>query len=168
MRIRGVLVAVLCFIALLAMSARLAVAQSVTCSSDDGRRHYCGIDTRGGVSMVRQRSDARCQQGYSWGYDRRGVWVDHGCRADFVASRGNGYGPGGVNGRPGWNNGRGGQSLTCSSDDGRRHYCTANTRGNVQMVRQRSDARCQQGYSWGYDRRGVWVDHGCRADFLVR
>lgn len=131
-------------------------AQSITCSSDDGNRHYCSADTRGGVQMVNQRSDARCQQGYSWGYDQRGIWVDHGCRADFAVSSWNGAGPGV------------GQSITCSSDDGNRHYCSANTRRGVQMVKQRSDARCQQGYSWGYDQRGIWVDHGCRADFITQ
>ena len=50
--------------------------------------------------MVRQRSDARCQQGYSWGYDGRGIWVDRGCRADFSINTyrpgGPGYGPGGA------------------------------------------------------------------------
>ena len=34
-------------------------------------------------------------------------------------------------------------------------------------MKQRSDSSCRQGYSWGYDRRGIWVDHGCRADFQV-
>ena len=62
---------------------------------------------------------------------------------------------------------RAGRVITCSSDDGGRKYCPANTRGGVSMVRQRSDARCQQGYSWGYDQRGIWVDRGCRADFSV-
>jgi hypothetical protein len=36
------------------------------------------------------------------------------------------------------------------------------------MINQRSGSRCEQGYSWGYDRRGIWVDHGCRADFAIR
>jgi hypothetical protein len=129
--------------------------QSITCSSDDGGRHTCPVDTRGGVQMTNQRSGSGCQQGYSWGYDANGIWVDHGCRADFMVNSWNGPGNGGV------------QSLTCSSDDGNRHYCSADTRGGVQMVRQRSDARCQQGYSWGYDQRGIWVDHGCRADFVT-
>ena len=37
----------------------------------------------------------------------------------------------------------------------------------VRLVKQRSDAPCEQGSSWGFDTRGIWVDHGCRADFLV-
>jgi hypothetical protein len=165
MQMRGFLVAVLGVIALMAMTARPATAQQITCSSDNGRRNYCAADTRGGVTMVRQRSGSPCTKGYSWGYDQRGIWVDRGCRADFRINTGYrpggpGYGPG--PGRPG------GQSITCSSDNMRRNYCAADTRRGVQMVRQRSDARCRQGYSWGYDQRGIWVDHGCRADFVVR
>ncbi len=56
-------------------------------------------------------------------------------------------------------------SLTCSSDDGSYHYCRANTQNQVRMTRQISGSACQQGYSWGYDYRGIWVDRGCRAQF---
>lgn len=59
----------------------------VSCSSDDMRRHYCDADTHNGVRLVRQRSDAACRQGSTWGYDRRGIWVDRGCRADFEIGR---------------------------------------------------------------------------------
>jgi DUF3011 family protein len=162
MRIRGFLLVVLGIIALIAMTSRPARAQSITCSSDNGKRNYCAVNTSGGVQMVRQRSGSPCQQGSTWGYDRRGIWVDRGCRADFVVNTGFRPGPPGFGGGPG-----SGQSITCSSDNGRRNYCGANTGGGVSMVRQRSDARCTQGYSWGYDRRGIWVDHGCRADFVV-
>lgn len=47
------------------------------------RRHGCSIDTRDGVLIVRQRSEADCIYGRTWGYDRQGIWVDRGCRADF-------------------------------------------------------------------------------------
>jgi hypothetical protein len=60
-----------------------AFAQIVTCSSDDMGRHFCRANTSGGVQMVRQRSGSACTQNYSWGYDSGGIWVDHGCRADF-------------------------------------------------------------------------------------
>jgi Protein of unknown function (DUF3011) len=129
-------------------------SQTITCSSNNGRRNYCGIDTRGGVGMIRQRSGSPCQQNYSWGYDARGIWVDRGCRADFQVG-GSFVRPGGV------------QTITCSSNNGRRNYCDARTRGGVLMLRQISGALCQQGYSWGYDDRGIWVDRGCRADFQV-
>jgi Protein of unknown function (DUF3011) len=169
MRIRGFLVVVLGIIALMAMAARPARAQSITCSSDNGKRNYCPVNTSGGVRMVRQRSGSPCQQGSTWGYDRRGIWVDRGCRADFVVrSGGGGYRPGRPGG-PGFApGGSGGQSITCSSDNGKRNYCPVNTSGGVRMVRQRSGSPCQQGSTWGYDRRGIWVDRGCRADFVVR
>lgn len=84
MRTRGFLLAVLSTIAAIAMVVPAAKAQNITCSSDNGKRNFCPVDTRGGVRLVRQRSDARCTQNYSWGYDRRGIWVDRGCRADFA------------------------------------------------------------------------------------
>ena len=132
----------------------------VRCSSDDGGRHYCEADTRGDVDMIRQHSDAACTEGYSWGFDNRGIWVDHGCRAEFVAQ---------PNERPEHPGGQGGpvQSLYCASDDGRRNFCPLDVRGGVQLVKQRSGAACQEGYSWGADEHGIWVDHGCRADFVA-
>ena len=64
---------------------------AIACASDDGRRTYCEADTRGGVRLVRQISDSPCQEGSTWGYDRRGIWVDRGCRAEFEVS-GGGFG----------------------------------------------------------------------------
>ncbi|HKX33415.1 MAG TPA: DUF3011 domain-containing protein, partial [Blastocatellia bacterium] len=60
------------------MPAGSYVPQSIYCASDDGRRHYCDADTRGGVRLVNQRSGSPCTYGRSWGYDRRGIWVDRG------------------------------------------------------------------------------------------
>jgi Protein of unknown function (DUF3011)/Ricin-type beta-trefoil lectin domain len=128
-------------------------ASTITCSSDDGRRVHCATDTRGGVRLVRRMSDASCQEGSSWGYDSRSIWVDRGCRAEFEASGG------------GWGGNSG--AITCSSDNGRRVYCSADTRGGVRLVRQISGSRCDQGRTWGYDERGIWVDRGCRGEFDV-
>jgi Protein of unknown function (DUF3011) len=163
MRIRGFLLTALNIVALTAVAAPAAKAQTITCSSDNGRRNYCPADTRGGVRLVQQRSSARCSQGVSWGFDARGIWVDRGCRAVFAINPGRpGAPPGGTGGRPP------AQTISCSSNDGKRNYCPIDTRAGVQLIRQRSDARCTQNYSWGYDRRGIWVDRGCRADFAVR
>ena len=73
---------------MLALSLPLALhAQSgpgsVTCASDDGRRNFCSADTRGGVLIERELSGGACVQGTTWGYNRRGIWVDQGCRAQF-------------------------------------------------------------------------------------
>jgi hypothetical protein len=135
-----------------------AHGQTIYCASDDGHRNYCSADTRGGVQMTKQRSGSACIQGQTWGWDNRGIWVDRGCRAEFVTRGGNG---GSWNG----NNG-GGQSVTCSSDDGRRRSCGMDTRGGVRLTRQISGSACIQGQTWGYDKGGVWVDRGCRAEFV--
>jgi Protein of unknown function (DUF3011) len=82
-------------VAVLVIFGPRSSAQTISCSSDDGRRHYCSADTRGRVRLLQQRSDSPCREGYSWGTDRKGVWVDHGCRADFaVEERRGGWGGG--------------------------------------------------------------------------
>jgi hypothetical protein len=136
--------------------------RQVTCASDDGKRHLCRVDTSRGVQMTNQRSGSPCIQGQTWGYSRSGIWVDRGCRADFYL--GTGFRPGGPGpGGPGK-----GTTITCSSNNGKRNYCAANTSRGVQLTNQRSGSPCIQGQTWGYDGRGIWVDRGCRADFLIR
>lgn len=128
----------------------------LTCASDDGRRHLCPVNTQGGVRMINQRSGSPCIQGSTWGFDRRGIWVDRGCRADFIVGiMRPPVGPPLMT------------TLTCSSNNGRRNYCRANTSGGVRMIQQRSGAPCVQGSTWGFDRGGIWVDRGCRADFAL-
>ena len=147
----------------------------VYCASDDGRRNYCGADTRGGVRLVRQRSDAPCISGRTWGYDRRGIWVDRGCRAEFITGTNRDYGRDrdrdrdrdGDRGR-GRDRDRFVQNFYCESGDGRRHYCAEGARGEVRLIRQRSGSPCIFNRTWGRDQNGVWVDRGCRADFEVR
>ncbi|MEL1266238.1 DUF3011 domain-containing protein [Pseudoxanthomonas putridarboris] len=126
----------------------------VRCESKDGRYRQCAIDTRGGVQLTRQLSSSRCVQGRSWGYDRGGIWVNHGCRAEFRS----GYGGGGS---------IGGQRIRCESDNGRTRTCAVPSRGEVRLVRQLSSARCTEGHSWGRQRDAIWVSRGCRAEFEV-
>lgn len=62
-------------------------------------------------------------------------------------------------------NGRG-AALVCESNNGRRVYCETDMRGREpRLVRQISGSPCRQGETWGWDRRGIWVDRGCRAEF---
>jgi hypothetical protein len=83
-----------------AVSASLActalpvfAAQTISCASSGYRYTYCRVDTDNEVRLERQRSSTECRQGYSWGYDRHGVWVDRGCAADFrVGHDGGGHG----------------------------------------------------------------------------
>jgi hypothetical protein len=74
--------------------ATAAWSQTLTCSSDDMGRHFCRANTSNGVQLVHQRSGSPCTQGASWGYDSGGIWVDHGCRADFVLGGSGGQSPG--------------------------------------------------------------------------
>jgi hypothetical protein len=138
--------------------------RQVTCASDDMKRHLCRVDTSRGVQMVNQRSGSPCIQGQTWGYSRQGIWVDRGCRADFYL--GSGWRPGGPGG-PGGPGRPSGIIITCSSNNGKRVYCPANTSRGVQLTNQRSGSPCIQGQTWGFDNRGIWVDRGCRADFLT-
>ena len=133
--------------------------QTVTCSSNDGRRNWCAIGNSRDVRLVRQISGSPCIQGQTWGLDNRGLWVDRGCRADFAVGRG-GYGPPPGPPPP--------QIITCSSNNGKRNWCDTGGRRNIQLNRQISGSPCIQGQTWGIDNRGLWVDNGCRAEFRVR
>ena len=146
----------------------------ITCASDDMKRHYCPINTGRGARMVNQRSGSPCIQGSTWGYDRRGIWVDRGCRADFVVDAGGGYPPPGNGYYPPPGNGyypppNGGPpaTITCSSNDKKYNFCSAYTGRGVRLVNQRSGSPCIQGQTWGYNNKGIWVDRGCRADFMI-
>jgi hypothetical protein len=57
------------------------------------------------------------------------------------------------------------KSLTCESFGGEYNYCKANTDNKVKLDKRLSLSSCTYGRDWGYDRRGIWVDHGCRAEF---
>jgi hypothetical protein len=172
----------LTFAALVLPAAGFA-QDTVRCSSDDMRRHYCDVGANSGIRFSRQASDARCTPGVTYGVERTRIWVDRGCRADFLVSRQNSNEPGnsswGHNHPRGWErwgrgrdnsdygNRGGGRtvSITCSSNDGY-HSCAAE--GEIlsaRITRQRSGSACTQGRSWGYQGSTLWVDHGCRADF---
>jgi len=141
------------------------VIDEVVCESYKGRVAYCDIDTQGDVVLVEQISRSQCVEGQSWGVDRRGLWVSQGCRGNFasVVQRqpqrrgGGGYAPQ----QPA------GTVVRCESYDQQQAYCALPFRGRVRLVNQVSRAACTEGYSWGFDRRGVWVSRGCRGDFEV-
>ena len=58
------------------------------------------------------------------------------------------------------------QTVTCSSNGGSQS-CPADTRNGVLLVREQSSNQCRQGQTWTFDRRGINVNSGCSADFLV-
>jgi Protein of unknown function (DUF3011) len=132
--------------------------QTIRCSSDNGQRNVCRADVRGTVRLTRQISGPPCIRDKTWGVQRDGIWVDRGCRADFAII----YSAPPAPVRPG-----AGQTLRCSSNSGNLQLCRVNTRGGVRLVKQISGTPCIQDKTWGVSREGIWVDRGCRADFLI-
>ncbi len=141
----------------------LQAAIDVICSSERGGREYCQADTTGGVQMLKQLSTVVCRKGYSWDKDGNGIWVDHGCKADFSISS---LGLLGVLIDDGKNYSQV-RTLQCSSEDKKRHYCQADTRGGLRMLRSLGGAACVYDKTWGYDVGGVWVERKCQAEFEI-
>lgn len=144
---------------------------------DPGDFRFRGIDGRGRVNLLRDPRNNRGvavvriddtkggREGYTFDLEWRGG-------SNYRRGEYGGYGPGydgDRRGNGGYGRGNNNNSfiVSCASDDMRRNYCDTDTRNGVRLVRQRSEAACRQGVSWGYDRRGIWVDRGCRADFEV-
>ncbi|WP_051943329.1 MULTISPECIES: DUF3011 domain-containing protein [Luteibacter] len=59
---------------------------------------------------------------------------------------------------------RGGDTVNCFSDNGRRSYCRVPWR-DARLIRQDSKTACIRGRTWDMDRNGLWVDDGCRGIF---
>ena len=99
-------------------------------------------------------------------YDDRGGW-DHG-RGDGGGYGGGGYG-GGYDGGGGYGRGpREDVRVRCESRNNRYTSCRIDIgHGRVELVRQFSDDDCSYNRNWGYDRRQIWVDDGCRAEFVI-
>lgn len=129
----------------------------IRCESGRGSLTSCAVNLRGApVRLLRQLSSLPCRQGETWGAGRNEVWVARGCKGEFeVGAREGGFPPG-----P--------RLLTCESKGRLKRFCGASVGdGEVILVRQLSGMTCEQGESWGWERDGVWVDHGCRAEFAL-
>lgn len=129
-----------------------------TCESKSAARTHCPVSTREGVALVRQLSKSACIQHSTWGYDRNGVWVSQGCRAEFRA---------GDEEKVAAAADPGPQSVRCESDRGRERRCEVGVWKGAQLTKQLSKTPCVEGHNWGWDQRGVWVSRGCRAEFVV-
>ena len=139
------------------MRAADTITQTLVCESIDGNRRHCLADTTGTVKLTKRLSKSSCDFKNDWGWDANGVWVSHGCRAEFQVTS---------------NNRNVAQSLTpnivvCESENGRRKHCNANTRNGVDLYRQISDSECVMNRTWGFDSKGIWVTSGCRAEFIL-
>jgi hypothetical protein len=142
---------------------------TIRCESNNGKFNRCAVPWRD-AQLTRQESKGACIRDQSWGMDRQGLWVDRGCRGLFAeAGRGRpGYGgpSGGWRPGPDWNRQI---RLQCDSNKKKYQMCQVDVghQGRVRLVNQMSDTRCTEGYSWGWNRAGVWVNHGCRGQFVV-
>ncbi len=134
-------------------SAYRPPAEQMICESWQFKRRQCPADTRGGVRLL-QVTGGLCTQGQTWGFDHRGVWVDNGCRAIFAVRGGGGYRPPPAN-----------RLIVCESWQFRPHRCAADVHRTPRI--EVIAGRCVAGQTWGWDRRSIWVDGGCRARFLV-
>lgn len=133
--------------------------QRITCESRENRYRECRTNFRGTARLLRQLSSSACINGRDWGSRPGQVWVNNGCRGEFVDSL---DGSGGNNSH---------YSVTCASENGRYRTCAWNARyGQPRLIEQLSSKACVQGRTWGYDgsRGGLWVDGGCRARFGTR
>lgn len=129
--------------------------KEVVCESRGGDFNFCAVPTRGSARVVRTLSETPCILNRTWGYDAQGIWVDRGCRARFLVAVSGGGGQ------------SGGNVVTCESRSGRYEFCRAATRNDVRLSRQLSREPCVAGRTWGFQKDGIWVADGCRAEFEV-
>ena len=62
--------------------------KSAVCESYDSQLETCPIRTVNGIAVKKRMSKNRCIEGESFGiYRQDQMWVDKGCRAEFVARR---------------------------------------------------------------------------------
>ena len=140
-------------------TARMAYGRLLVCESMGHDKKQCPADTSFGVELARQISKSGCVRGEDWGFDEKGVWVDNGCRGEFVLGRtAGGIGPMSSATRG---------TVTCESINNGQNRCNADTTFGVSLGRVLSQNECVRGDSWGFDAQGIWVSKGCRAEFVL-
>lgn len=142
--------------------------QRLVCESRNDRDRRCPANIQGDVRIVRELSSTRCREGRNWEWNRDGIRVWDGCRAEFEYRARSGWwgGSGGS-----WGGGSGNfrwERVTCQSRNNREDFCPANIGGDVRVARQLSDTECREGRNYSWNRQGVRVWGGCRAEFEYR
>ncbi len=127
----------------------------VRCESLANRVQHCPAETGHGVRLTRLLSTSDCVENLDWGYDETGIWTARGCRAEFRV----GFADTVLDIQS--------KKLVCASDDRKRKRCEVAVDNGVDLLRQLSRTRCVKEANWGWDRTGIWVDKGCRAEFGV-
>lgn len=71
--------------ALVVVTTGTALAdRKIRCESHDYKYKECSLPDHGYVYLSKQLSHTECRQGRNWDFDRRHIWVDDGCAAEFV------------------------------------------------------------------------------------
>jgi hypothetical protein len=121
------------------------------------------LDFRGGTA-----SDGARVRMYNVTGDANQRFMFRRLSGDLGASNGDsGRNSGWGSGRNSSGNSNNSTTVTCSSENGRRVHCDADTSHGVRLARQMGASSCDQDSTWGYDSTGVWVDRGCSAEFDV-
>ena len=123
--------------------------RSVICSSQNNRYDECRTNFQFRAVLSQQLSQTRCVEDRNWGQRSGMVWVNGGCRGRFSED------PNG-----------GGRRITCQSNDNRYQECRANFTGRARVFRQLSSTVCTEGRNWGQRPGVLWVNNGCRAEFI--
>ncbi|WP_310497167.1 DUF3011 domain-containing protein [Sandarakinorhabdus sp.] len=144
------------------------------CESWNWRDAHCPLPGPVAGVQLRRVFGGDCIEGQTWRWDRNSIDVRGGCRAEFFVQtggvngggwNGGGWNDGGWNGG-GWNSGGNFRTIRCNSWNWQPARCRVDIRRGVQIVRI-DGGRCIEGRSWGWDRRGIWVQDGCRAVFRI-
>ncbi len=150
----------------------------VSCKAKGNERVHCKADVSGGAELLLQRSKADCVRGRDWDVEEGGIWVDHGCHADFKLGAAAPKAPAAspvagtaaippATPAPVPTAARRGV-VVCESWQSRWAHCDADVSQSIRLARQRtSDAQCIRSQTWGTDASGIWVSGGCRAEFQV-
>lgn len=140
----------------LAPTGEMPMRRVVRCESD-GRQNSCPVMLRGApVRLLRQLSAWPCKEGRSWGVRRNEIWVSRGCDGEFELGAEDGSG---FVDMP--------RLITCESKGKTRRMCGVTIDRGARLQRQLSNSACVEGSTWGWSRDGVWVDQGCRGEFVV-
>jgi len=168
----------------LLLASAFSYAQTFNCSSD-GQRQECQIPGHGNpndLRVVRQYGQP-CIEGRTWGRHGNRVWVDQGCRADFVLGRGNDDDRDHQDGdadrdhrdRPDWDRQpayysgdfRGGHSYCSSAPGSGAVYCQSGGAFKYANPIRVSDA-CVQNRTWGISQYGLWIANGCAGEWEIK
>lgn len=161
---------------LLFSGASFAHKLNLVCSSQGKSLNRCALPRSGKVTLVKQLSLATCKHGKSWGYDRNSVWVKRGCRARFKI--GHSHDPNEIIpvkpnskvkaiSRRSPSVRKNNNEVYCASPYRRNHKCKIKIRGKVRLIHEFSSHACHFGKSWGFNRKGIWVNKGCTGLFRI-